>query len=51
MVCLSGHLIKEGYYGKVPEGNRDDSDTEQFLERLGKLNMHSLRKEGDYRTY
>lgn len=43
-VCLSDHLIKEKYCEKVPEGDRDDSDTQMFLERLGKLNQHSLQK-------
>lgn len=30
---------------KSTRGQQRDSDTQQFLERLGKLNLHSLAKE------
>lgn len=40
--------IKEKYQRAT-----DTTQTQQFLERLGKLNLHSLKKKkkGDYRTY
>jgi len=39
----SSHLMKEEYYGKVPEGSRDGSGT-QIWEKLDKLDLHSLLK-------